>query len=171
MEATTVTAGGPPESVPSSRGWGGFRATDRAIVLEQVTSLLTAGASLLAPAEVLTAVCEAAASHLSLVNVVLFKRIAGQSRVLTWSAPGVSPASLMAAREHVWSSAADLVEGGALHDGAGDSDLTATASTWDERLGLSAMLHVESRRKLDRHDRALLDELLRRMLGVPDHGS
>ena len=76
----------------------GLDAVDPSIVLAQVSDLLATGAPTLAPADLLTAVCQAAAGHLSLTNVVLFKRLAGQSRTLAWSAPGVAARSRMIAR-------------------------------------------------------------------------
>jgi len=170
MRGGNVAAASGPESGPSSLRFRGFRAVDRSVVLAQVSDLLAAGASRLTPAEVLTVVCEAAATHLSLVNVVFFKRLAGQSRVLSWSAPGVSTASRMIAREQTWSRAAELVEDGLPSAGRDDSGLVVCASLWDEALALSALLRVESLRTLDRHDRALVDELLRQMLCLPGDG-
>ena len=137
-------------------------------MLAHVTDLLFAGASVLEPAEMLTAVCETVAAHLALANVVFWKRLAGQSRTLVWSAPDVPTPSRMFARERAWSSAAQLVDGhapGALWE---DGESVASTSVEDERLGLSAMLYVESRQALDRHDHALLEELLRQMLGLPE---
>jgi hypothetical protein len=168
MRGEIVAAGVGPESGPLSHRWGGLRAADRAVVLAQVSDLLAAGASTLSPVEVLTVVCEVAAKHLSLTNVVFFKRVAGQSRALAWSAPGVSSSSRMAAREQAWSSAAELVDERLSRAGGDDADNVASVIWWNDRLGLSAMLYVESRRTLDRLDRALLDDLLRRMLYLAD---
>lgn len=165
MRAGIVVTGG-PESGPPSQRWRGYRAVDRGVVLAQIADVLSAGDSLLEPAAVLTLVCEAMATHLSLTNVVFFKRLAGQSRALGWSAPGVSTASRMAAREQAWSGAAQLVDDRLL--GSADTDQVANASVWNEQLGLSALLHVESLRRLDRHDRAFVDEVLCRMLSLPD---
>ena len=145
--------------------WMGFRAVDRAIVITQVSDVLAAGASSLTPAEVLTAVCEAAAGYLSLGHAVLFKRLAGQSRTLVWSAPGVTAGSRMAAREQAWTSAAGLFEDVAPLAGARGQ--VASATVWDERLGLSAMLYIESTRVLDAQDHRLLEDLLRSMLCLP----
>jgi hypothetical protein len=160
-----MIAGGAPESAPPS--WAGLRAIDRACVLAHVSDLVAAGAMMLQPAEVLTIVCEAAAEHLSLANVVFFKRLAGRSRFLSWSAPGASVARLLAAREQVWSSAARIVDGRPLCSEGVGSGRVASAFVSDEPLGLSAMLYVESLRELDRDDRALVADLLRRMLGIP----
>jgi len=168
MNTGIIAAGSAPESGPLSRRWGGFREVDQAVVLAHVADLLSAGAATLEPAEVLTVVCEATATHLRLANVVFFKRLAGQSRALAWSAPGVSTASRRIAREQAWSSAARLVEERLLAAGGDDDGEVASASVWDEDLGLSAMLYVESSRRLDRQDRSLVDELLRRMLCLPD---
>jgi hypothetical protein len=44
-----------------------------------------------------------------------------------------------------------------------------SASVWNERLGLSAMLYIESSRKLDGQDRRLVEDLLRQMLCMPGH--
>src|SRR5690242_16257466 len=79
-------------------------------------------------------------------NVVLFKRLAGQSRTLVWSAPNVPAPSRMFARERAWSSAAQLAEGSASGVTGDDGDKVARASVEDERLGLSATLYVEYRR-------------------------
>jgi hypothetical protein len=167
MGEQIVAAAGIPESGPLSQRWAFLRAVDGALVLTQVTDLLSAGeAAMLEPAAMLTIVCEAAARHLRLANVVFFRRLAGQSRVLTWSAPGVSTASRMMAREQVWSSAATLVEDRFARAGGDGAGQIASASVWDEDLGLSAMLYVESLRVLDHNDRALLDQLLRRMLDL-----
>ena len=163
-----IVAAGAPESGPVSQRWGGLRGVDRAVVLAHFSDLLEAGAATLAPAEVLTVVCEGSAKHLSLTNVVFFKRVAGQSRALAWSAPDVSTASRMAAREQAWSSAAQLVEERLLLAGGDDAGQVASAVFWDDQLGLSAMLYVESLRRLDRHDRAFVDELLRQMIGPLD---
>jgi hypothetical protein len=137
-----------------------------------VANLIDALGHRLAPAEVLNLVCEAAASHLSLVNVVFFKRIAGQTRVLGWSAPGASTASRLGARERVWSSVAAAMDeesaAGRLRIEGDEDGKTATSSVWNDRLGLSALLHVESHRRLDDGDVALLDEVLRHLLGAAD---
>lgn len=156
-----------PESGPLSRRVGGLRAVDRAVVLAQVTSILSAGRSLLSPAEALTAACEAAERHLQLRNVVFFERLAGRSRTLTWSAPGTLTQSRMIAREQGWSAAARFVEGQRVHEGS-DDDRVASTSVWDERLALSAMLYVESQRPLDQNDRGLLTAILRRLLVLPE---
>ena len=144
----------------------GLHAIDQSVVLAQVSDLLATGAPTLAPADLLTAVCQAAAAHLSLTNVVLFKRLAGQSRTLAWSAPGVPAWSRMMAREQVWKRAAALLDERRrpAHEPDGEA---AVVSVWDERLGLSALLYAESRRSLDHHDHRLLEELLRRMLVLP----
>ena len=152
-------------------GWAGFRGIDRAVLLDRGASLLAVGASLLGPAEVLTAVSEAVAPHLALTAVVFFKRVAGQSRTLAWSAPGIPAARRLAAREHAWTRAAELVDHVAL-DGASTprslrSGETASVSVEDARLGIAVMLYVESRRTLDGHDRWLLQEIVHRMLGTP----
>jgi hypothetical protein len=137
-----------------------------------VANLIDALGHRLAPAELLTLVCEAAASHLSLLNVVFFKRVAGQTRVLGWSAPGASTASRLGARERVWSSvAAAMDDAGAAGWPRIEGDeegRTATTSVYNDRLGLSALLHVESQRRLDDGDVALLDEVLRHLLGAAD---
>jgi len=151
-------------------GWAGFRGIDRAIVLDRVSSLLAEGASRMGAAEVLTAVSEAAAVHLALTAVVLYKRIAGQARTLGWSAPGVSATRLLAAREQVWSRAAERVDCCRLEVATPRSDAdgdTALLSLEDASLGLSVLLYVESLRTLDRQDRWLLEEIVRRMLGMP----
>jgi hypothetical protein len=132
-------------------------------VLAQVSDLLSAGAPGLSPAALLTAVCEAAAAHLSLIHVVFFKRLAGQSRTLVWSASGVAAWSRMAAREQAWKMAAAFVDERPMPAREHDSKVASVAIA-EERLGLSAMLYVESLRRLDDHDQRLLDELLRRML-------
>jgi hypothetical protein len=143
-----------------------LRAVDQSIVLAHVSDLLAAGAPTLAPADLLTAVCQAAAGHLSLTNVVLFKRLAGQSRTLAWSAPGVAAWSRMIAREQAWKRAAAFLDERRRPTRERDGE-AAVASVWDERLGLSALLYAESRRRLDEHDHRLLEELLRRMLVLP----
>jgi hypothetical protein len=165
MRGGTIAAASGPESGPLSQRYRMCRAVDRSVVVALVSDLLSAGASTLAPAELLTVVCEAAKETLSLTHAVFFKRLAGQSRSLAWSTRGVPAASLMAAREEAWSTAAELVEGGwAPPEGAADA---ARVFVRDDDLGLSATLYVESRRPLDRRDRALLADLLRRMLGLP----
>ena len=156
--------GSAPDPTPR---WMGFRAVERAIVLARVSDVLAAGASALEPADLLTAVCEAMASHFALTNAVLFKRVAGQARTLVWSAPGVTVAGRMAAREQAWTSAAELVEDGTSLSGQ-RADATC-ASMSNERLGLSALLYIESARALDSHDRRLVADLLRRMLCLPAH--
>jgi hypothetical protein len=187
-----------PESIASQGDKprrSGLHAVGQSIVLAQVSDLLATGAPTLAPADLLTAVCQAAAGHLSLTNVVLFKRLAGQSRTLAWSAPGVAAWSRMIAREQAWKRAAALLDDGgsapkpplrAVDDGGSApkpplravderrlpdrdrEDEVAVASVWDERLGLSALLYAESRRRLDHPDQRLLEELLRRMLVLPE---
>jgi hypothetical protein len=147
-----------------NHSWMGFRALESAVVLAQVSELLAAVAHELTPSEVLTAVCEAMARPVSLTNAVLFKRLAGQSRTLAWSAPDVDAASRATAREQAWTSAAALLDGQAP---AGGDAAAASVSVIDEHLGLSAMLYVESRRALDAEDRELLGELLRQMVCLP----
>ena len=168
MRAGIVVTGAGPESGTPSQRWRGYRAVDRGVVLAQISDVLAAGDSMLEPAAVLTLVCEAMATHLSLANVVFFKRLAGQSRALAWSAPGISTASRMAAREQAWSSAAHLVDDRLLGAALDDADQVATASVCDPHLGLSALLHVESLRRLDRFDRAFVDEVLSRLLSLAD---
>ena len=141
MRDGIVATGGLYCSPRSQPRWGGFRAIDGAVVLAHVSDLLDAGAPTLEPAEVLTIACEAMVSHLSPLNVVLFKRLAGQSRALVWSAPGVSTASRMVAREQAWSGAAQLVEGQVVSSG-GDAGTVVSVSVGDAQLGLSAMLYV-----------------------------
>jgi hypothetical protein len=156
-----------PESGTPSRRLSGLRAADRAAVLMHVTSLMDALGAQLAPAELLTFVCEMASSHLSLLNVVFFKRVAGQSRVLAWSAPGASTASRLRARERVWSSVAAALDEAvpSLPAPEGDEeDTVVTVSIGNGRLGLSALLQVESLRRLDENDRVLIEEVLRRLL-------
>jgi hypothetical protein len=143
--------------------WLGFRNVDRAIVLAHVADVLEAVASSPA-AEVLAAMCEVTAGHLGLANVVWFRRVAGQSRALVWSARGASTASRLAARERAWSSAATLFEEGPVLDD--EHARIVSVAIQEERLGLSALLHAESTRDLDRHDRELVEELLRRLMGV-----
>ena len=111
----------------------------------------------------LTCICGAMATHLSLSNVVFWKRIAGQSRTLVWSArnDGASP---MLARERAWTRAAELVEHGALRAADGE---TVIVSCRDDRLGLWALLYVEPHRRLDDQDCELVQELLRQMLDSP----
>ena len=140
MRDGIVATGGLDRSPRSQPRWGGFRAIDGAVVLAHVSDLLDAGAPTLEPAEVLTIACEAMVSHLSPLNVVLFKRLAGQSRALVWSAPGVSTASRMVAREQAWSGAAQLVEGQVVSSG-GDAGTVVSVSVGDAQLGLSAMLY------------------------------
>jgi hypothetical protein len=140
----------------------GFRTVDRAIVLAHVADVLEAVVSM-PPAEVLAAVCEATADHLGLANVVWFRRVAGQSRAIVWSARGTSGASRLTARERAWTSAATLLEEGAVRED--ERVRVATVAIQDERLGLSGLLHAESTRDLDRHDRELVAELLRRLMG------
>jgi hypothetical protein len=158
-------------------GWAGFRGSDPAIVLHRVSDVLAGGTSVLAPAEVLTAVCEEVAPHLALATMVFFKRVAGQSRSLVWAAPGVATSRRLAACEQAWTSAAELVERGTPLAGPGGGDgghaktprgeEVATATFEDVKLGLSALLYVESGRILDGHDRWLLTEILRHMLCSP----
>lgn len=156
-------------------GWAGFRGIDRAIVLELVSNVLAEGASTMASAELLAAVSEVAASHLALTTVVLFKRVAGQSRTLAWAAPGVPAARRLAAREHAWTSAAELMDHVLYDTGSSPRSQrggdTASVSIEDAKLGLSVMLYVESRRALDGPDRWLLGEILRRMVGMPGTGA
>jgi hypothetical protein len=156
-------------------GWARSCGSDRAVLLHRVSKVLADGASVLAPAEVLTAVSEEVASHLALTTMVFFKRVAGQSRTLVWAAAGVATSRRLAACEQAWTSAAELVEHGALLAEPGGRDgrhpkpprgeEVATATFEDAKLGLSAMLYVESGRALDGRDRWLLAEILRRMLG------
>jgi len=63
-------------------------------------------------------------------------------------------------------SAADLLARGSPLDGE-----AAVASLCDKRLGLRAMLYVDSRRRLDDRDRDLLREVLRQMVGLPRAGA
>ncbi len=118
-------------------------------------------ALVLMPAQLLAAVCERAAPHLALRNAVHWKRLAGQSRTVLWSERGATAASRRLACERAWTSAADFLEYGAPRASDGD---TATSCVHDARLGLWAILHVESYRRLGVGDRLLLDELLRQML-------
>ena len=143
--------------------WTGFLGVERAIVRTLVSELLDDRSAALSPAEMFTAVCEVMESHLSLTSASFFKRIAGQSRTLEWSAPGVPAASRMAAREHAWKSAATVLDGSPLQV---DNE-AASVAVADERLGLSAQLYVESCRALDDSDRALIEEVLRRMVCLP----
>jgi hypothetical protein len=141
-----------------------LRAKDRALVLSKVSHLLSSGVHALAPARMLAAVCEAVAVHFSMIDAVLFKSVAGQSRTLVWSAPGVAAATRMGALENAWVSAADLIDDAPPRR---EGVRTASASVSDDRLGLSALLYVESFRPLDGHDRGLLEDLLRHMLCLP----
>ena len=156
---------GPASAPSSSPRWTGFRGVDRSIVRTRVADLVLAGATTLTPAEMFVAVCETVARHLFLINAGFFKRVAGQSRTLVWSTPGVTAASRMTAREQAWTSAAELLDEGARPS---DDGQAASVSVSDERLGLSAMLYVESRRTLDFRDHELLKNVLRRMLGLAD---
>lgn len=169
MRSGSIATPSGPESGPLSQRWRVYRAVDQSIVLAVVSDLLAAGVSTLAPAEVLTMVCEAAKKYLSLTQAVFFRRVAGQSRTLAWSAPGVSPARLLAARENAWKAAADLVETGMAPSDGGVN--AARVFVHDDALGLSATLYVESRRPLAARDRALLGDLLRRMLGLSHDGA
>jgi hypothetical protein len=157
--------------IDGGQRWMGFRAVDRVIVGAHVADVLEAGAASLPLAEMLAAVAEVAAVHLGLTHAVLWKRMAGHSRAVAWSAPGASSASHIAARERAWTAAAAVVDGVAALAGAADPDQPTEGSSTnvalsDEALGLSAMLHVEARRSLDADDRAFLDEMLRRMMGL-----
>jgi hypothetical protein len=157
MLASEAAKGG---AAPGQRHHG-----TRAVLLARVSRLLDDAAAL-RPAEVLAIVCEATSAFFSLANVVFFERLAGRSRTVVWSAPFATTPSRMIAREQAWTSAALLLEGcppAAAEDDAGN---IASTSIVNDRLGLSAMLHVESLRRLDADDRALLGSLLERIVGV-----
>ena len=144
-------------------GWMGHRGIDdRWIALAQVSDLFVAGALRLTPTEMLAAVCEVMAIHLSLRNAVLWKRLAGQSRTLRWTNRHFASRRSTRAREHAEGSAAELLACGSPFAGE-----TAIASLCDDRLGLRATLYVESLRRLDDRDHELLKELLRQMVGLP----
>jgi hypothetical protein len=156
----------PGSLLEKGSAWMGFRSVDRAIVLAHVADVLEGGArcASISPAEVLAAVCEATAAHLGLVNVVWFRRVAGQSRTIVWSARGTAAASRLTARERAWTAAATLFEEGAVLEE--ERARIVNVAIQDERLGLSALFHAESTRDLDRLDRELVAELLRRLMGV-----
>ena len=162
MSARTVACEAAQDSAAPSRRLHGTRA----VLLARVSRLLD-DASGLRPAEVLAIVCEATSAYLSLANVVFFERVAGRSRTLVWSAPYATTPSRMVAREQAWTCASRLLEGCPPFAGRYDDTQLASASIVDDRLGLSAMLYVESLRKLDVDDRALLDALLGRLVGAP----
>lgn len=174
MRSGTVRAEvGDDLSVPGSAlggpAWRGFRAVDRAIALAHVSDVLDAADAGLDPADVLAAVCEVVAPHLRLAHAVLFKRVAGQSRAIAWSPPDAPASSRTEARDRAWTRAASFLETGAANDEALGAGMTV--SLRDARLGLSAVLYVESHRALDEGDdgdRGLLEELLRRMLALPE---
>jgi hypothetical protein len=143
--------------------WTGLAGVERAIVRTLVWELLAHDTIARSPEETFSAVCETVMSYLPLISAGFFKRIAGQSRVFVWSAPGVDAPSQTAAREHVSRSAAGLLSGDPPHVGGN----TAHAVLSDEQLGLSAVLCVESTHALDSGDRALLADVLRRLLDQP----
>ncbi len=165
MRSGNVAPATGPESGPLSQRWRVNRAVDQSLVLALVTDLLAASVSTPAPAEALAMVCEASRRFFSLTQAVFFRRVAGQSRTVAWSTPGVSAARLLAARENAWKGAADLLESGTLPSERGVN--AARVFVHDDALGLSATLYVESRRPLDARDCALLGDVLRRMLGLP----
>src|SRR5690348_12538511 len=104
---------GPASARSDSRRWPGFRGVDRMILRTLVSGLLADAATQLTPAEMFSAVCETMVPHLALTSAGFFKRIAGQSRTLVWSADGVPEANRLAARERAWTSAAALLDGAA----------------------------------------------------------
>jgi hypothetical protein len=131
----------------------GLRELDSAIALSLALDALAFGASGLTPAEQLTAVCEAVARHLSLARALLFTRVAGRARTLAWISGGGVAAEIVAPEPSPgWES-------------AGDDERVASASLRDDPLGMTAMLRVESNRRLDELDHDLLRELLRGLAG------
>src|SRR5277367_2268126 len=149
----------------SAPAWTGFAGVERAVVRALVAELLTDGAATkLSPSAMFTAVCEVMVSHLSLTRAGFVKRVAGQSRSFVWSAPGPGSAARIPAKAHAWTSAAELLEAASRLEEEGE---IASATVADDRLGLAALLYVESRRTLDSGDRALLENVLRRMLCLP----
>ena len=79
-------------------GLVGRRAAERSALLARVSGLLGAEAFKLSPVEMLTCICGAMATHLSLSNVVFWKRVAGQSRTLVWSAHNDGRSPMLARR-------------------------------------------------------------------------
>jgi hypothetical protein len=144
------------------------RGIERAAVLQKATEVIDC-TSALPPAAVLAVVSEALAHHLGLTCVVLFKRAAGQSRSIAWSAADVPAARRLAAREHAWTTAAALVDHGMPVIGPSGPDV-ASVAVEDVELGVSGMMYVESTRALGEGDRWLLEEVLRRLLATYTNG-
>jgi hypothetical protein len=155
-------------AVAGAPAWTGFPGIERAVVRTLVAELLADGAATrLSPSAMFTAVCEVMVSHFSLTSAGFVKRVAGQSRSFLWSAAGtggVGSAARIPAKAHSWTTAAELLEAASHLEEEGE---IASATVADDRLGLAALLYVESRRTLDGGDRALLDNVLRRMLCLP----
>lgn len=142
--------------------WAGFRAVDRAVVLAHASDLLDVVGASLTAAEALGLICEIVSRHLSLVHAVLVERMAGQSRAVVWSARDAGTPGRMLARERAWTAAAAALDG---EDPlVEESPCRLRVAMRDARLGLFAMLYVESNRELDGEDERLLGDLLRRML-------
>jgi len=136
--------------------WALFGAVDRAIVLMQVANVLEVAAPSLTPVQVLAAVCETSARYLSLRRVVLWSRVAGRSRTLCWDDPHTAAQVRRQSSTSVPEQPAD---------DAPAPEGPVVASFSDARLGVLAMLYVQSARVLDEQDRVLLGEVLRRLMG------
>lgn len=143
--------------------WAPYPGVERAIVRTLVSEVLADRTLTLSPADMFAAVCEVMVGHMCLTSASFFKRIAGQSHTLAWSAPGVAAPTRTAAREDAWTSGSPLLDGSSLHE----NDAVASAAVSDEALGLSALLYVESCRALDESDRALLEDVLRHLVCQP----
>jgi hypothetical protein len=159
----------PARGAPHRGGsWQDAPRVDAQVLLGEASELIE-GTSTWPPAAALAAVSEPLARHLGLTSVVLFKRAAGQSRSLAWSAPNVPAARRLAAREQAWTAAAELLDHGAPLVGSLGAELASVASVAVEDivLGLSGMMYVESTRVLDSDDRWLVEQVLRMLVGVP----
>jgi hypothetical protein len=161
MRNDTIAVAGAP-------AWSGLAGIERAVVRTLVAELLAEGAATrLSPAAMFTAVCEVMVNHFSLTSAGFVKRVAGQSRSFVWSAPGVTSPGRVSVGEHAWTSAAELLETASRLEEEGE---IASATVADDRLGLAALFYIESRRTLDGGDRALLENVLHRMLCLPGLG-
>ena len=158
MQAENVAVAGTPRgsSLPD---------IERAVLRTRVEAL-TAGsaATTLPPSAMFSAVCEVLVSCFSLTSAGLVKRVAGQSRSFAWNAPGAVSPTVVPAKAQAWASSEELLEAASHLEAEGR---IASAIVADDRLGLKALFYVESRRTLDDCDRALLDNVLRRMLCLP----
>ena len=147
--------------------WAPFHGVERAIVRTLVSEVLADRALTLSPTDMFAAVCEVMVGHMGLTRASFFKRIAGHSRTLAWSAPGVAAPARTAAPEHAWTSSGAAPFDGSPLPPLHEDDATASATVSDEALGLTALLYVESCRALDEGDRALLEDVLWHLVCLP----